>query len=272
MRWPPDRAALEAAFVEACDLELRALKPGNVHVHAAGHGMTVEDFRASARAAAPPLCAPGAPVGRRVGDAMAATWAAVGCNTNLGILLLAAPLVAAAERGEADPRGVLAALTVADAADAYAAIRLAKPAGLGSAAAQDVAEAPTVTLLDAMRLAAPRDRVAQQYATGYADVLGRALPAFDLARAAGATPERAAALAFLDLLAAFPDTHIARKHGAAAAESVRARAAALPPEPDTAALLALDAELKAQGLNPGTTADLTVACLLAAALRPSVPA
>lgn len=264
---PPERAALEGAFVAACELELRALKPGNVHVFADGHRMTVRDFRLSARAAAPPLCAPGAGVGRRVRDAMAATWEAVGCNTNLGILLLAAPLIVAAERGEADPRGVLAALTVEDAVDAYAAIRMANPGGLGRAEAQDVAEAPSVTLLEAMRLAARRDRIAQQYASGYADVLGRALPVFDRARNAGAAPERAAGLVFLDLLAAFPDTHVARKHGEAAAEALRRRAAALPREPDEAALLALDAELKAEGLNPGTTADLTVACLLAAGLR-----
>ncbi|HEU4519894.1 MAG TPA: triphosphoribosyl-dephospho-CoA synthase, partial [Microvirga sp.] len=55
-----------AAYREACRAELRALKPGNVHVFAGGHRMTVRDFRLSARAAAPPLCAPGAGVGRRV--------------------------------------------------------------------------------------------------------------------------------------------------------------------------------------------------------------
>ena len=29
---------------DACLMELRALKPGNVHVHAPGHGMTVADL------------------------------------------------------------------------------------------------------------------------------------------------------------------------------------------------------------------------------------
>ena len=48
--------ALHAAFVAACETELRALKPGNVHVYADGHGMSVDDFRASAIAAADPLC------------------------------------------------------------------------------------------------------------------------------------------------------------------------------------------------------------------------
>ena len=56
-----------------------------------------------------------------------------------------------------------------------------------------------------------------------------------------------------------------------AAEDLRARAAAvegrLLASPDPAGLLpdllAFDAELKAAGLNPGTSADLTVATLFA---------
>src|SRR5690348_16125347 len=119
--------ARRAAFIAACALELRALKPGNVHVHAAGHGMTVDDFTRSAEAAADPLCRPGAAVGERIRAAVAATRAAVGVNTNLGIVLLAAPLLAAAER--AGPPGLrtalaetLSGLTVADAVAAYEAI------------------------------------------------------------------------------------------------------------------------------------------------------
>ena len=43
-----------------------ALKPGNVHVHAGGHGMEAEQFEASAVAAAPFLAAAGATVGARI--------------------------------------------------------------------------------------------------------------------------------------------------------------------------------------------------------------
>jgi triphosphoribosyl-dephospho-CoA synthase len=72
----------------------------------------------------------------------------------------------------------------------------------------------------------------------------------------------------MDFLAAFPDSHVARKFGAAAAERVRAEAVALVAaglQGDTAALLAFDRRLKHAGINPGTTADLTVASLLAQA-------
>ena len=76
------------------------------------------------------------------------------------------------------------------------------------------------------------------------------------------------------LLASIPDSHVARKHGAAAAGALRQRArplsralwVATEPHRLTGELLALDRELKARGLNPGTTADLTVASHLALSL------
>jgi triphosphoribosyl-dephospho-CoA synthase len=276
-------AALGAAYVDACRIELRALKPGNVHVHAAGHGMTVAEFEASALASAGPLCAPGTSVGQRIRGAIAATRAVVPCNTNLGIVLLAAPLLAAAERAEAGGlrpalARVLADLTVADAEATYEAIRLASPGGLGRAAEEDVAAPPSVDLRRAMALAAGRDRIARQYATQYDDVFAVGVRRLTMARAAGASLEWSATLAFLDFLAAFPDSHVERKFGAAVAEAVRGEAAALRGALDAAdeqrrvaLLLDLDRRLKARGINPGTSADLTVASLLALACASMLP-
>jgi triphosphoribosyl-dephospho-CoA synthase len=264
--------ALAQAYVAACRLELRALKPGNVHRHAAGHGMTVDDFERSAQVSAAPLAAPGRPVGERMRKAIAATHEAVGCNTNLGIVLLAGPLMAAAETAQ---RGhlrdalaaTLAGLTIADAADAYEAIRIAAPAGLGRAAEQDVASPPSVDLRQAMALAAERDRIARQYADGYRDVYEIGVARLREARRAKLPDERAATLAYMNFLAAFPDSHLLRKHGATAAEEVRREAAAFVArnEYGATALLAFDGRLKQKGLNPGTSADLTVASLLALA-------
>jgi triphosphoribosyl-dephospho-CoA synthase len=264
--------ALAQAYVAACRLELRALKPGNVHRHAAGHGMTVDDFERSAQVSAWPLAAPGRPVGERMRNAITATHEAVGCNTNLGIVLLAGPLMAAAEtarRGHLRDAlaATLAGLTIADAADAYEAIRIAAPAGLGSAAEQDIASPPSVDLRQAMALAAERDRIARQYADGYRDVYEIGVARLSEARRAQLPDERAATLAYLNFLAAFPDSHLLRKHGATAAEEVRCEAAAFVArhEYGDTALLAFDGRLKQKGLNPGTSADLTVASLLALA-------
>lgn len=277
-RVSPD--ALRAAFLAACEGELRALKPGNVHVHADGHGMTPDDFRASARAASEPLCRPGMPVGERIHAAIAATRAAVSCNTNLGIVLLAAPLLAAAERARpggfrATLRESLAALSVADAVSAYAAIRLADPGGLGRVDAQDVARTPTVTLRQAMDLAAARDRVARQYVTDYEDIFAIGVAGLAAAERAGTMPEWATSGIYMQFLAAFPDSHVARKHGPTAAEELRLEASAVAvsltraddPEQLAPTLLAFDAALKRRGINPGTSADLTVASLLARAIE-----
>jgi triphosphoribosyl-dephospho-CoA synthase len=269
------RQRLQEAFLAACRTELEALKPGNVHVHAPGHGMTVEDFLRSAEAAAVPLTRPGASVGERIREAVDASWAAAACNTNLGIILLAAPLLAAAERDEGGLlaprlRATLDALTVADAREAYAAIRRANPGGLGRAAEQDVAAPPTVTLLEAMRLAADRDLIARQYTTGYADIFAVGVRRIEEERRRGTDLVWTATLVFLDFLARFPDSHIARKFGSEKAEEVRAEAGRVRAVlPQSAAesfdrLMAFDRSLKQRGLNPGTSADLTVASLLAA--------
>ena len=273
-----DAGRSRRAFVEACDLDVLARKPGNVSVASPGHRMHADEFRASARAAAIPLCTPSASVGERIEAAVRATHDVVRCNTNLGIVLLCAPLVVAHERrapGQAlrDAVGaVLAALTVADARAAYRAIALANPAGLGSAPDQDIVVEPTVGLRAAMALAAGRDRVARQYAHGFADVFDTGLASFVRARGLGADPRQAMQHAFLAFLASAPDSHIARKHGDAAAHSVMAearpwheRARLGEPLDADPAWAAWDESLKARGLNPGTSADLCVATALAAA-------
>jgi triphosphoribosyl-dephospho-CoA synthase len=241
--------------------------------------MSVDDFVRSAEAAAAPLCRVGRGVGARICDAAAATRAAVGCNTNLGILLLAAPLLTAAERAMGGDlrhalRKTLEALTVADAVAAYEGIRIASPAGLGHAESQDVSAVPEVTLREAMALAAGRDRIARQYVTDYEDVFVIGVAGLAAARRQNLAPEWAASRIYLAFLAAFPDSHVARKYGDAVAEEVRAEAAPLAARllatdaPDRFApeLLAFDAALKARGINPGTSADLTVASTLADAL------
>ncbi|WP_043752323.1 triphosphoribosyl-dephospho-CoA synthase [Methylobacterium nodulans] len=272
----PTPEAIAAAYRAACRAELAALKPGNVHVFAEGHRMTLADFETSAAVSAGPLAAAGRRVGERVEAAVAATVAAVGQNTNLGIVLLCAPLAAAAERPgplRAALEGVLAGLDATDARGVFAAIRLANPGGLGRAARHDVtgAEAPP-PLLAAMAEAAGRDRIARAYVTGFSDLFDIGLPALHRARAQGLAAPWTATAIHLAFLTAFPDSHIARKFGLARAEAVRAEAQAalgglLLGESATAALLAHDRHLKEAGLNPGTSADLTVATLFLDALQ-----
>ena len=108
-----------------------------------------------------------------------------------------------------------------DARDVYRAIRMAEPGGLGRVASQDVRTDPTVPLLDCMRLAAGRDAVAREYATGFETTISIGLPALRRQRDRHAPLPAAIAQTYLVLLAAAPDTLISRRHGAAAARAVR---------------------------------------------------
>lgn len=275
------RTAIVEAFVAACNAELRALKPGNVHVHAAGHRMQVRDFEKSAQAAAPHIANSRLRVGGRIRRAIEATLTAVGCNTNLGIVLLCAPLAAAAE-DEGPLRDclvrVLDRLDQRDAANVFEAIRRVQPAGLGRVTAGDVAGPATMTLLAAMGLAARRDRIARAYVTAFADVFEFGLPRLAAARRRGAAIEDAVTSLHMGFLARFPDSHIARKHGRGAARMVKAEAKALaglgrPPITPAARakLMAFDVDLKRRGLNPGTTADFVVATLFAETINSQRP-
>jgi triphosphoribosyl-dephospho-CoA synthase len=271
------------AFRWACLAELDAPKPGNVHIFADGHHMTAAEFVASADAAAPHLSASGARVGARILGAVEATFEAVGANTNLGIILLCAPLAAAAENDISDLRAslieVLQRLDTKDAELTYRAIVLAAPAGLGRSERHDVFGPATVSLLDAMTEASGRDRVARQYATSFADIFEVGLPRLEAAVVQYADLRWAILATYLEFLSALPDTHIERKHGAPAADRVCDAAAALQrslhatehPETLLPGLLTWDAALKADGINPGTSADLTVATLFANRLNVVLP-
>jgi len=279
---------VQACFLNACRLDVAVRKPGNVSVASPGHRMHAELFIASAQAAVGPLCAPGARVGARIEAAMATTWASVGCNTNLGILLLCAPLAAAAERpGALDDaaalraavRWVLERLDHDDARAAYRAIAMAHPGGLGHAPEQDVRDEPSLDLRAAMALASDRDNIARQYADGFAELfdialapllnLGFSLMASDDTDVVDVSIAELVQRLYIELLSRLPDSHIVRKHGEAVAHIVMRAAQAwrgrerLAHDPDFAAW---DAQLKADGINPGTSADFTVAALFAAGL------
>jgi triphosphoribosyl-dephospho-CoA synthase len=267
-----------AAAQLACLLEVSAPKPGNVSPGRHFADTRYEDFLASAAAVGAAFHTAGTePLGATVRRAIEATARWTRANTNLGIVLLLAPLARAADglpsRDDGtfrdELRRVLAATTVADARDVYAAIRMAAPGGLGRAGEQDVAAEPTLTLLDVMRLAEARDSIAREYATAFATTFDVSVPALRRARGDGLSWDDAIVETFLTVLAAGPDTHIQRRagpdraahvsslaRGALAAGGVRA-----PGGRD--AVAAMDAALRdpRNAANPGTTADLTAAAI-----------
>jgi triphosphoribosyl-dephospho-CoA synthase len=279
-----DPNTVAAVIWDACVIDIRAFKPGNVSLASPGHGMHADDFVASADVMAAAIAAPAAGVGERILRAIEVTRAVVPINTNLGIVLLCAPLVQAAT-GASDEmilrdrlRTVLDFLDVGDADLAYRAIRLAQPGGLGRAGRHDVAEAPRVSLRAAMDEARGRDRIAQQYVTGYQDIFEIGLPALQYGLSRWHNRAWAAVHAYLVFLAHLADSHIARKHGEEVAASVSLQARELSqalgrshdPAREMPSLEAFDRQLKARSINPGTSADLTVATLVAMDLEDSL--
>lgn len=275
----PDVVATAAQL--ACLLEVAASKPGNVSPTQHFRDVRFEHFLASAAAIGPAMMrAAERPVGPTVLAAIEATSSWAPSNTNLGIVLLFAPLARAALVGPIDTlrdsvAAVLDATTVSDARAVYAAIRLARPGGLGTVDREDVAEEPTATLREVMALAAGRDAVAREYASSFATTFDRGAPALRRARQNGLSWDDATVETFLTLLASSPDTLIARKHGIEAAQDVSRQAARVLEAGGVRSVAgrremeAFDLSLRDphNAMNPGTTADLTAAALFVALLE-----
>lgn len=275
---------IQQAYLNACLAELEALKPGNVHVFADGHGMQVQDFIDSAEISAPALCDDGnlgvRQLGQRMLHALQATFNQVACNTNLGIILLAGPIVQAKlQLPQLAIRPALSEVlrhtTVADAEAVYQGIRLVKPAGMGDHSRHDVRHKADICLLEAMQIASAYDKVAYQYTSQYADMFEHALPLYLECCQRWARSAWALTAVYLFWMAHWPDSHIARKYGLQQAITIQQQADSHfkelmrqhNPKLSMAALLAWDKALKNAGINPGTSADLTVTTVLLANLQ-----
>ncbi|MBI2478238.1 MAG: triphosphoribosyl-dephospho-CoA synthase [Planctomycetia bacterium] len=259
----------------ACLLEATTPKPGNVHRGADFEDLCFYDFVVSAVAIGPAMAAAQQHgVGVAVLEAIRTTRSLVPSNTNLGCVLLIAPLAAVPpEQSLQEGIGsVLGALTARDAELVYEAIRLATPGGLAHVEDMDVHDVPPRDLIEGMRLAAHRDLVARQYTNGFAEVLNCVVPWLQEGQAAGWSLSTAIIHTHLRLMGEFPDSLIARKCGIQVAEDAAARAKHVltSGEPGERAyeqaLTDLDFWLRSDGhrRNPGTSADLIAAGLFAA--------
>ncbi|NOT10232.1 MAG: triphosphoribosyl-dephospho-CoA synthase [Methylococcaceae bacterium] len=274
-------ADLENLYQQACEVELQAFKPGNVSVYSDGHDMTVADFRISAKVSAAPICNPDYCLGEKIFYAVQATRQAVSCNTNLGIILLCAPLIQAASSKaigmslKCALAEVLANTTVDDANWVFKAILLASPGGLGSSDQEDVKNIASVTLRESMRIASLRDRIALQYVSNYQDIFDFSVNVYYNCASRWGDRNWAAVAVYVKLLCQFPDSHIERKYGNQYSELVVDRMTMLneelsktdSPERIKPMLYSIDQELKSKGVNPGTTADMTVVTVLTALLE-----
>jgi triphosphoribosyl-dephospho-CoA synthase len=274
MRPAEEKISISQCATLACLWEATVPKPGNVHRGADFENTSFYDFITSASAVGSVMQqAETLRVGELIYQSIAATRRLVRSNTNLGIVLLLAPL-AKVPRASSLNSGlpqVLTSLNENDCAQTYAAIQLAQPGGMGQVQAGDVAHAPSMDLLSAMQLAKDRDRIAYQYCHAFADVLDLVTPSLlETYQQTGSLVDAIIHTQLL-VLAEIPDSLIARKCGAALAKAATQRAQRLLAQPmgSTAYLHGLadfDFWLRSDGnrRNPGTTADLITAGLFVA--------
>jgi triphosphoribosyl-dephospho-CoA synthase len=278
----------------ACQWEVTARKPGNVHRFEDFDDVHYTHFLASSAALASVFdcialnsqTGPGS-VGNAIETAIVQTRRVTATNTNLGIVLLCVPLAFADQTNGLHPglARVLVRLGVTDAQAVYRAIRLAAPGGLGEVTEQDVRDEPVKTLREVMTLASDRDLIALQYANGFREVFDEGVPALQHGLQNIGTLEDAIIYCHLRFMSHHPDSLIARKCGQDLAVQARQRAeqvlaAGWPHSAEGREAIAdLDAWLRADGhrRNPGTSADLVAASLFVAlregiiTLPPQVP-
>jgi len=268
---------IEQAVKESLKGEVEAFKPGNISSYSDGHNMSAQDFFISADVSTPILCRNGSELGERILNSVKATRDHVGCNTNLGMLLLFAPIIMSAELGfetikklRTNLEFTLTSITKNDTNQIFEAIRIANPGGLGNVGEQDVSKSPTSSLIYAMKLASKRDSVALQYSNNFNEVFKLGFTTIKNFDKRWNSVKWSTVSCYLTFMASIRDSHIERKYGREIAEQIRIKSGIIVekfnnssnPEAVIDLLRDFDRELKTENYNPGTSADLTAASLL----------
>ncbi|WP_181686843.1 triphosphoribosyl-dephospho-CoA synthase [Halorhabdus salina] len=253
--------------------------PGNVDRRRDHDDLRFEQFLAGAVGVIDGLDALANPDGPPIGDAFEQAIEGMSdsanTNTQFGGLLLLAPLVRTAVTGDLTQEratAVAESTTVTDAEGFYRAFEHVEvavadpPTDMDALDVRRGADAiPTLrerelSLYDVMARSTDRDGIAREWTGGFE----RTFDAADaIERREGPITDRSAE-AFLDLLAAEPDPFVAINHGDEVAETVRERAAAAQEGVDPEEL---SDELVADGINPGTTADILAGGIFIALCR-----
>ena len=267
-----DSQLIQNAYIQACEIDINAFKPGNVSIYSAAHDMTATDFIISARVSAPHICNKDFSLGEKIFYAIQATREAVACNTNLGIVLLCAPLIQAFQIRNTDQslrdalRLVLSSTDQTDCNWVYQAIRLAAPGGLGSSDQEDVDTIPEVTLTQAMAIASEKDLIAKQYVSDFREIFDFTILEYN--EKSDLSPDLAhiAVLLYVKFLEKYTDSHIQRKFGDVYDAMISEKMSEISKLLNLShfsnhlqELQALDKWFKTNKINPGTTADMIVA-------------
>jgi triphosphoribosyl-dephospho-CoA synthase len=285
-------------------LEASVHKPGNVSVVTNFENTRYEHFLASAVAARSSLeyaAKQGIAVHEsktRVADVGAGhiikdcvadidSWQHGG-NTLLGTVILLVPIAVAAgmtpnedhfetSKLRENMKLVVESTTPEDAVNVYEAMKIAKPSGLGKAPKLDINDPSSikrildekVTLFQVFRIAEKYDTICSEWVNNYPITFDLAYPFLARQIDKGDDLSQVILHTFLKVLAACPDTFIARKTSLERAKEVSTGAGeilslgGLETSKGRQRLAEFDTRLRRSSnlLNPGTTADIVAAAL-----------
>ncbi|WEU41091.1 MAG: triphosphoribosyl-dephospho-CoA synthase [Candidatus Odinarchaeum yellowstonii] len=214
-----------------------------------------------------------------------------GGNINLGVLTLLIPLIAlytaAREKNIKDQDKlrkelhlIVNSTTVEDAVYFYKTVNLVKPGGLGGSSEYDITDPSFTskirrdhkTLYDLFEISGKWDSISKEWLTSYQITYTIGEPEFTSTLNETKDINTATVHTFLKILSTTPDSLIKRKTDEQTAEKITLKArealklGGLKTIEGREYIMKLDAELqKSKGLlNPGSTADLTAASIMAA--------
>ena len=266
---------LKNAYLFACRKDIELIKPGNVNIKSPHSDTNAEDYLESSLLSSKELFKPDYSLGERILNSIKITRSKIKTNTNLGIILLCAPIIHACIyfnnlTMREGIKKILSSSTVKDTQDLCMAINISAPGGLGTREIYDTASKPTVSILEIMNHSASYDRISYQYSHDYSDIFDFIIPRLVFLNKKHNSLDISLSLMFMEILAKIPDSHISRKFDDKIAKKTSNNASDLLKildreySPDYLAdrLNNLDYEYKKKGINPGTTADLLVASLM----------
>lgn len=266
---------LKSAYLFSCKKDIELIKPGNVNLLSSHKDTKAQDYLDSAILSSKELFNQNYSLGKRILESVNVTRSQVNVNTNLGIILLCAPVIQSyIDFNNLDLReGIkktLSTTSIKDTHDLCAAINISSPGGLGDSDMYDTASYPNASIKQIMDYSQEYDRISYQYSHNFSDIFDFIIPKLEFLNQRYESLDISLSLLFIEILAKIPDSHISRKFGDKIAKKTSNNAHDLlkildrEHDPDylAKALNNLDYEYKKKGINPGTTADLLVASLM----------
>ena len=266
---------LKSAYLFSCKKDIELIKPGSVNLLSSHKDTKAQDYLDSAILSSKELFNQNYSLGKRILESVNVTRSQVNVNTNLGIILLCAPVIQSyIDFNNLDLReGIKKALSttsIKDTHDLCAAINISSPGGLGDSDMYDTASYPNASIKQIMDYSQEYDRISYQYSHNFSDIFDFIIPKLEFLNQRYESLDISLSLLFIEILAKIPDSHISRKFGDKIAKKTSNNAHDLlkildrEHDPDylAKALNNLDYEYKKKGINPGTTADLLVASLM----------